>query len=54
MFGENTSTNSLIEQSEYITKARNAQQLGVNRTNGLITKVSPAATLVEKNNFYGE
>jgi hypothetical protein len=53
MFGENTSTNSLVEQSNHIMKARNGNQLGVAKTSGLITSVSAASTIVKPNNFYG-
>jgi hypothetical protein len=53
MFGENTSTNSLIEQSDYIQKARNSGQLGVSRQSGLLTGIVPSSTAVIPNNFYG-
>ena len=53
MFGENTSANSLVEQSDYIQKARNSGQLGVSRQSGLLTGVIPSSTIVIPNNFYG-
>lgn len=54
MFGENTSTNSLVEQSNYILKARSSNQLGVAKTSGLLTGVNTASTIVKPNNFYGD
>lgn len=54
MFGENTSTNSLMEQSDYIMKARSGNQLGVSKSSGLITGVGIASTIVKPNNFYGD
>jgi hypothetical protein len=53
MFGETTSTSSLVEQSDYIMKARSSNQLGVAKTSGLITGVSAGSTIVKPNNFYG-
>jgi hypothetical protein len=54
MFGESTSTNSLIEQSDYIQKARNSNQLAASKQSGLLTGISAASTAVKKNNFYGD
>lgn len=53
MFGESTSATSLVEQSDYIEKARNSGQLGVSRQSGLLTGILPTSTPVVKNNFYG-
>jgi hypothetical protein len=53
MFGENNSTNSLVEQSNYIMKARSSNQLGVAKTSGLITGTNTASTIIRQNNFYG-
>lgn len=53
MFGENTSTNSLLEQSDYILKARNSGQLGVAKQGGLITGLAATSAVVKPNNFYG-
>lgn len=53
MFGELTSTSALVEQTDFIQKARNSGQLGVAKSSGLLTGVTVQSTLVKPNNFYG-
>lgn len=50
MYGENTSTNSLIEQSGYILNARNSSQSGVARQGGLITGLASTSAIVKPKN----
>lgn len=54
MFGEHLSTDSLMEQSDYIRKARTNNQLGVSKQSGMLTGIIPSSTPVVTNNFYGD
>ena len=55
MFGDDLYSRAQISQADIIEKARNSNQLGINRSSGIIGGIGAATTTaVKANTFFGD